>query len=209
MKYRRKNAEVEAVQFTVKTYAFENTVRHNAADVAKFAEATDRGNITVEIGPRCDGFGEEDFVIDLRTPDGRVRMYHGDWLVRVSGKLERFSASAFAEKYEAIEEPDFRERLMIEEAELSAKLARLHDFMNTPIFAQQSLEYRLLLSRQSEAMWLYSLILGERLRGFAAGGEGKVFSSGSLPGKAGSIPAPATNVSRRKAQDRLRGVEDC
>lgn len=32
-----------------------------------------------------------------------------------------------------------------------------------------------------------------------AGGEGKVFSSGSLPGKAGSIPAPATNVTERKA----------
>ena len=208
MKYRRKNAEVEAVQFTVKTDAYEKTVRHNAADVVRFAEAIDQKYTTVVIGPRSDGF-REIFVIDLRTPDGLVRMYNGDWLVRVGGKLEWFTASAFAEEYEAIEEPDFRERVRIEKAELDAKLARLHDFMNTPIFAQQSREDRLLLSRQSESMWLYSLILGERLRGFDAGGEGKVFSSGSLPGKAGSIPAPATNVTERKAQDRLRGVEDC
>ncbi len=34
-----------------------------------------------------------------------------------------------------------------------------------------------------------------------AGGEGKVFSSGSLPGKAGSIPAPATNCDS--------GVQQC
>ena len=124
MKYRRKNAEVEAVQFTVKTYAYEKTVCHNAADVVRFAGVIDPKDFRVQ-KTQVPNMFLETYALDMRTPDGLVTLDPGDWLVRVSGKLERLSASAFAEKYEAIEEPDFRERVMIEKAELDAKLAKL------------------------------------------------------------------------------------
>jgi hypothetical protein len=192
MKYRKLNAEVEAVQFEAKYDLVHQSWNHNGEEVAKLSDCN---SSAICFKPNCSGFGDICFLrlVGCGGESGWDFVLHsGEWLVRVAGGFETFTASEFAAAYEAVEEPNFVARLKAEKADLDAKAGRLTEFMATAWFAALKPADQALLKLQLPAMAHYSALLEIRLDRLTAGGEGKVASSGSFPGKSGSSPDPAS-----------------
>lgn len=62
--------------------------------------------------------------------------------------------------------PNFQGRVISEKEALDANIGKLHQFFETPFFAQIPKEEQMLMQRQSDAMVEYSKALSERIAAF-------------------------------------------
>lgn len=107
--------------------------------------------------------------LKIRTLEGDMSATPGDYIVKgIKGECYPCKPDIFEASYEEVPDPTIaphQQRLIVEEAELREKLARLRAFINTsPIFQRLSATEKTLLRAQESVMAAYHGILKQRLQ---------------------------------------------